>query len=87
MYHSPAEFAACGAGGSCKLPFGRAQIVSNRKMERHLKSGKETHGIYTKIAIEVPYLEFCPLFVQETLPFLSTLGEPEAVRIVFWFDS
>jgi hypothetical protein len=87
MLPGPETFAAsCGEGGRKPL-FGREQIVSNRKMERYLKAGKETHGIYTKIVLEIPYANFCPLFVTETLPRLGTLGEPEDVRIVFWFDS
>jgi hypothetical protein len=79
------EHIAAGCGG--KPVFGRAQIVSNRKMERHSKSGKETQGILTKITFEIPYAEFCSPFVQETLPVLGTFGKPHDVRIVFWFDS
>jgi hypothetical protein len=85
MFPGPDD-STCG-GGMCKPLFGREQVVSNRKMDRHLQSGKGAQGVYTKITFEIPYAEYCPGFVQETLPRLGTLGEPENVRIVFWFDS
>jgi hypothetical protein len=87
MFPGPEEAGPACGGGVCEPLFGREQVVSNRKMDRHLRSGKGAPGVYTKIAFEVPYAEYCPTFVQETLPRLGTLGEPEDVRIVLWFDS
>lgn len=37
-------------------------------------------------AMSSPY-SFLGRFVDETLPKLQALGEPEGVRIVFWFDN
>jgi hypothetical protein len=88
MFPGPEAFATAFDSGCSRKPlFGREQIVSNRKMDRYLKAGKGMQRKYTKIAFEIPYAEFCPLFLQETLPRLGTLGKPQDVRIVFWFDS
>jgi hypothetical protein len=88
MFPGPEECAAAGAADcGCQPLFGRAQIVSNRRMERQLKAGKGIQGIYTRIAFEVSYARIFAPFVEESLPLLGTLGKPQDVRIVFWFDS
>ena len=50
--------------------------------------GKTVTPVYTEVAYEgPPYAAYAGPFLTETLPLLRTLGEPGAVRVVFWFDS
>jgi hypothetical protein len=64
-----------------------ADLVSNEEMERLLREGRDTDGLLTLITFGIPYAEFAGPFVTETLPLLRTLGEPDDVRLVLYFDS
>jgi len=63
-------------------------LVSNEEMERILEGGGEHKKSYfTKVEWEEPYKLSASTFFEVTLPALKGLGEPENVRMVFWFDS
>jgi hypothetical protein len=64
-----------------------ADLVSNQEMDRLLREGGDTEGLLTLISFGIPYADFAGPFVTETLPLLSTLGPPEDVRLVLYFDS
>jgi hypothetical protein len=64
-----------------------AALVPNEEMERLLREGGPTEGLLTLIAFGVPYAEFAGPFVTETLPRLQSLGPPDDVRLVMFFDS
>lgn len=66
-------------------PTGR--VVSNARMEQYINEGWETMGVYTEVTLEIPYADYAGPFVTETIPLLRTLGEPDAIRLVMWFDS
>lgn len=63
------------------------RVISNAEMEALIASGGDTEGLLTLISFGVPYAEFAGPFVTETLPLLRQQGEPDKVRIVFFFDS
>lgn len=74
----------------------RIEHVSNEEMEKRIASGElstakpERFGmeqVFTKIEWTRTYRECCRSFVEKTIPALRELGEPERVRIVFWFDN
>jgi hypothetical protein len=56
-------------------------------MERLIKEDQDTQGKFTEVVFEEPVAAYCHCFVSETLPLLRSLGDPENVRIVLWFDS
>lgn len=65
-------------------------IISSEEMDKLIKSGekKSTKRYYVKIKWKESYRDAVgKWFFKETLPALQKLGEPENVRIVFWFDS
>jgi len=64
------------------------RTVSNEEMEKIIKQGGEK-GIsyFTKVTWYETYKSCCVNFVTETIPALERLGDPEEVRIVFWFDN
>lgn len=41
----------------------------------------------TVVTWEIKYKNYCDCFVNTTIKKLKTLGKPENVRIVFWFDN
>lgn len=43
--------------------------------------------IFVRYIWETAYREQVSLFLDDTLPVLESLGDPEDVRIVFWFDN
>jgi hypothetical protein len=56
-------------------------------MDRLLREGGKTEGLLTMITFGVPYAAFAGPFVTESLPQLQTLGAPDDVRLVMFFDS
>lgn len=64
-----------------------ATIVSHAEMDRRLTADRRAHGVETLITFGIAYAEFAGPFVTETLPLLATLGGPDDVRIVMFFDS
>lgn len=72
---------------------GRVFIVGNETMDGILlvrlsfpEILKEM-SLYTKVEWSETYKESAGDFITETIPALQKLGEPEDVRIVFWFDN
>lgn len=65
----------------------RPILISNEEMARRLKQGEDTGRRVTEVAFEQPVAPYCHDFVVETLPLLGTLGKPDDVRIILWFDS
>lgn len=50
--------------------------------------GKDLQSHYvTLVEWEVPYRDRAGEFLEKTLPALQALGNPDDVRIVFWFDN
>jgi len=62
--------------------------VSNPEMERLLDQGAETYDVWTLIdwKEQESYAEHAQLFLDETLPLLAELGEPEDIRVVMVFN-
>ncbi len=78
------EFQKQGYPSQC-LEGGR--VIPNAEMERLIRDGGDMQGLLTLITFRIPYATFAGPFVTETLPLLAQQGEPEDVRIVFYFDS
>lgn len=47
----------------------------------------EEKSYYTQVQWVTPYRESATEFIEETIPRLQKLGDPDKVRIVFWFDN
>jgi hypothetical protein len=62
-------------------------LISNDEMERLIKEGQDTQRKFTEVVFKEPVAAYCHYFVTETLPLLRSLGDPENVRVVLWFDS
>jgi hypothetical protein len=56
------------------------------KIDRSLSWNLLPH-YYTSVEWEAGYIESAKTFYNETMPALGLLGEPDTVRIVFWFDN
>lgn len=68
--------------------FGRGvKKISNEEMDALLKSGAATDEVYTQVEWGESYRECCANFLDTVLPNLKALGNPEDVRIVFFFDN
>ena len=86
------EFVANGRPtGWCGGVGGRSvRHISNKEMEQLIDGSTPVDSklsYYTEIKWEVPCDDYCTTFVKETIPLLAELGDPEDVRIVFWFDN
>jgi hypothetical protein len=77
---------------------GGIQHVSNEDMEKHIADGVVTSfdkpdpfdlnaKIYTHVEWKVSYESCVSRFLKETIPALQQLGDPEEVRICFFFDN
>jgi hypothetical protein len=77
----------CGLHSTGSGEGSRPIIISNDEMERLIEQDQDTQGKFTEVVFEEPIAAYCHYFVAETLPLLRSLGEPEDVRIVLWFDS
>jgi hypothetical protein len=57
----------------------------------HLKAGGHKFDTnktyYIRMSFDLTYADAAEHFLDETVPRLMELGEPEDVRIVFWFDN
>lgn len=56
-------------------------------MEDKIKLGKSLNDLYTEIEWKESYKSCCLKFYEKTIPALKKLGEPDNVRLVFWFDN
>jgi hypothetical protein len=72
-------------GGIFEPP--KQKRVSNAEMQRLLDEGAATYDVWTKIDWKEreSYAEHAGVFLNETLPLLGELGEPEDVRVVMVF--
>jgi hypothetical protein len=63
--------------------------ISNEEMEGRLKYDGDTRSCYTQVEWGETYAEAAGRFLTETMPKLRDLacGDPESVRIVFFFDN
>jgi hypothetical protein len=61
----------------------RPKEITHAEMQQLLADGNLSTGAITQITYQTPHA--CQVFLQETLPLLKTFGEPDEVRIVFWF--
>jgi len=76
---------------------GSTRIVSNEEMEKHIADNKICLGdddrqewsakIYTRLRWGVSYEACVERFLKTTLPALQQLGDPDEVRICFFFDN
>ena len=78
------------------IPFRDAAYkeLPEEEMEKILSSKSEKLRVllddvsyFCQMSIDVPYSEFTKAFLTKTIPALQKLGEPEDVRMVFWFDN
>lgn len=60
-------------------------VTSNGEVWKAI--GKRLADTYTQVSWNVPYYRAADDFLSECLPRLWRLGDPDKVRIVFWFDS
>ncbi len=68
--------------------------VSNEEMEKYISSNPpksdpydRVANVYTLVSWEKSYAECAESFLTETLPALQQLGDPNEVRICFFFDN
>lgn len=70
----------------------RIQIMTPEEMQRMIEANYSFHseddkrGWYTVINWEKTYKEYCKSFL-ESLEKLKSLGKPENVRVIIWFDN
>lgn len=67
-------------------------LIDEFEAEKYIESGFENtqydgKDMYVKYRWSITYQDHCENFIKETIPKLKTLGEPDDVRIVFWFDN
>ena len=61
--------------------------LSNEIMNQAIISGADTKGMYTEVEWEMVYRDCVDVFLSDTMPKLRAFGDPDKVRIVFWFDN
>ena len=68
---------------------GRVEEVDNMDMDAIMKNGEPNDGknYYTRVNWEVSYRDAVGKHFFKTLEALKGLGEPENIRLVFWFDN
>lgn len=88
----PEEYCGAVDGGNIKH-------ISNEEMKALIGEPKgwgasreaaileSSRDCYTLVEWTIPYYKCCREFLGETLPKLWRLGNPNEVRIVFWFDN
>ena len=64
-----------------------ARRVSNEEMEEALTWGRPSAHLYTTVQWQETYRRCASDFLEQTLPRLRSLGPPDDVRIVFFFDN
>lgn len=70
-------------GGRCVIKLSKEQM--DRKISQN--SFEENLSYYVYCEWTQFYYQDAEFFVDEVIPELESLGEPDDVRIVFWFDS
>jgi hypothetical protein len=50
------------------------------------KSADDTTSYYTFVEWTEPMEKVCGFFVNKTLPEIEKLGDPEDIRLIYWFD-
>lgn len=69
---------------------GKIVHCDNEHMDRIIAgafSNEEGLAYFTKVEWETAYSESAGYWLESVMPLLRALGEPEDVRIVFWFDN
>lgn len=75
--------------------FNESGMVSQKQKEAYEKDGKRPES-WCKWTNQKDYVQmswpsnikfYCEDFVENTIPQLQALGDPEDVRIIFWFDN
>ena len=61
--------------------------LTNEEMDEVIEGRRPGGDGRTYIEFGIPYAEFCGQLLTQTIPVLRTFGDPDDVRIVFWFDS
>jgi hypothetical protein len=65
---------------------GRIQHVDNATMADRIGLGT-AENCFTEVQWTEPLSECVPHFLNDSIPALAKLGNPDDVRIVFWFDN
>lgn len=90
------EFKEKGSPSSwCGLVSGRdIKLISNEEMDTYIQNTEPSKDkddfqarVYTHVEWGVSYRECAGKFLKETLPALQQLGDPDDVRICFFFDN
>ncbi len=71
-------------GNVVKVEEHEADMILDGKLPNTLYFGKEIYVIYHWA---IKYADHCQFFLNDTIPSLESLGDPEDVRIVFFFDN
>jgi hypothetical protein len=66
---------------------GSVRHITWQEMDERIEKRKSTVDFYCSVEWEETYRESCPTFIRKTIPALRKLGEPENIRIVFFFDN
>lgn len=48
---------------------------------------KDDTDVLVRVVCRIPYFRFAEEFLSRSMPLLWKLGDPENVRVVFWFDN
>jgi hypothetical protein len=71
-----------------ELPCENHSVISKEAMNEIVENNiKDDVWHLTWVEWEDKYSDLCKQFVEKTLPNLSKLGNPNSVRLVFWFDN
>ena len=62
-------------------------IVTDAEMEQHLADGTATERMHCLFSNQQSYAVAGRFILENTIPKLTTFGDPNRIRIVFWFDS
>jgi hypothetical protein len=66
---------------------GRVQHITLADMFIKTTLGESAEHCYCQVGWEVVYKDAVDTFLSKTIPTLKKLGDPDNVRIVFWFDN
>lgn len=64
-----------------------ASLTDGLDYHAKAKAIEALQSVYTLVEWDVPYYRAANNFLSETMPRLWRLGDPNDVRIVFWFDN
>jgi hypothetical protein len=67
---------------------GSVKHVTNEQMDEIVaKGGEPGFSYYTLVKWTIKYRDYCGYLLDEVLPEMAKLGEPDDVRLVFFFDN